>query len=851
MEIEQISIFEQGYYEQKTESIDLNELGFKIHASLIYKLGNELISNEIIAISELVKNAYDADSLYVKLLVDPSYVDVENGSKGKIEIKDEGCGMGLSDIVNGWLTISNSKKRKMKRNKEVTPKYKRVPLGDKGLGRLSVQRLGKKMIMVTKKENSNMEYSIEIPWGEFKKNTTIENINVKCSERKISDLGGIEKGYTNLIITDLENINMWCKKDNIDALENELSKIVSPFKKDDSSFYIYAKVGERELDFSGISDEIFDMATDKYEFNINKNSVTIKGNYKMDFLINKNLLFKIKEDHVNEFFHNKLSKFENYKLDFQDMYCLKFEEKFDLIDIGDMITDEINDRSIIHPGNFSGEIFSYYLEPNYVRDKFNKLDFKYFDEASEIGEYVATYKGIKVFRDDFRIMPYGEGDGGDWLGLSTGQGTTGRYIDLKNNNVIGYVKLSGKNNYALYEKTNREGFMQDTTFLNFQTIMKAIITRINRNRRLLSDEFRKYAKGLIVNNDNEVELPSHVAATNKVKDISVKANNMEQKLNELNSKLIQTKTILSDENRSINNSNISENEKNQIKNMFNKLEKNLNESSLVIHDSNKFFNEIENLNNQMKVVEEDYNIFLNQIETITELAGLGMAAETLTHELYTIIKNIKTNTEEITKYFENKFPVDKKISRYFNFILFSSESIRKQVGHLAPGLKNVRTTKRKIDILELLKVHKNVYQNRAERKGINIDIINASNTFIINASEGMILQVLDNMYINSEYWLEHAKKLGKVTKLEFVIDIKGDGIINIWDSGLGIDKTIQNHIFEPFVSNKKDGRGLGLYIISKLLNYHKATIRLVRELNEFGNLFKFEIDLSKCLSKEE
>ena len=73
MEEGQLSIFDQGYYEQKTEELDLNKLGFKIHASLIYKLGNELISNEIIAISELVKNAYDADSKYVKLIVNPTY----------------------------------------------------------------------------------------------------------------------------------------------------------------------------------------------------------------------------------------------------------------------------------------------------------------------------------------------------------------------------------------------------------------------------------------------------------------------------------------------------------------------------------------------------------------------------------------------------------------------------------------------------------------------------------------------------------------------------------------------------------------------------------------------------------
>ena len=639
---------------------------------------------------------------------------------------------------------------------------------------------------------------------------------------------------------------MWHKKESIDALESELSKIVSPFKKKENSFYLYAKVGERELDFSGISEEIFQMASDKYNFSLNKDNIIIKGQYNIGFFHNKKIEMDIREDHIKEFYEKYKEKLLDYKFNCNDNYCLKFKQIINLDDVGDIIVDEINNK-LVHPGNFSGEIFSYYLEPNYIRNKFKTINFEYFEEASQIGKYIESHKGIKIFRDDFRIMPYGEGKHGDWLGLSTDQGKTGKFIDLKNDNIVGYVELTGENNYLLYEKTNREGFVENNFYYNFETIMKIIIKRINKSRRLLSDQFREYVNELITENSENTNVPSHVAAAKKVEKITNEANNVEQKLNNLNEKVTNARVILSDSFNKINESNISINEKSGINQNFNELKNSLRDAEITINESKAIFDDIEDLNNQIKVIEDDYNVINTQVESITELAGLGMVAETLTHELYTIINNLRSNTEQIKEYFKVNFGDDKKINRYFNFVSFSSESIRKQVSHLAPSFKNVRTVKNRIDIVELLEVHKGIYFERAQRKKINFKVINKGNTFCINANEGMLLQVFDNLYINSEYWLEHTEKLGYINHSEFIIDIQGNGIIHIWDNGIGIDQSIERHIFEPFVSNKKDGRGLGLYIISKLLSYHKSSIRLLRDKNEFGNLYKFEIDLSQCL----
>jgi HSP90 family molecular chaperone len=130
-------------------------LHFEVHPSVVYQLGESLISDSTQAIIELVKNSYDADATYSKVIIDtegnnkPDDTFFKNTS-GTITIEDDGFGMTLKDIENGWLIISNRKKLYMKKEKETTPKG-RTPLGDKGLGRLGVQKLGKKLEIYTKK----------------------------------------------------------------------------------------------------------------------------------------------------------------------------------------------------------------------------------------------------------------------------------------------------------------------------------------------------------------------------------------------------------------------------------------------------------------------------------------------------------------------------------------------------------------------------------------------------------------------------------------------------------------------------------------------------------------------------
>ena len=240
----QLNLFDNNadFYQADVTNFSQGDATFKVHASLIYKLGESLIADEVTALSELIKNSYDADAKFCVLSIDTNYEEEIDGKvcKGKIELIDNGCGMNLETIVNGWLTLSNSPKKKMKKEKKTTPKYKRYPLGDKGLGRLSVQKLGRYMQMVTKAVDSKVEYTVVIPWGDFLKNTTIDQIPVRITQNQIDN----DKSYTKITIKDLVNVDLWTSESQINVLSNSINKIVSPFKSKGNTFRVSASIDE-------------------------------------------------------------------------------------------------------------------------------------------------------------------------------------------------------------------------------------------------------------------------------------------------------------------------------------------------------------------------------------------------------------------------------------------------------------------------------------------------------------------------------------------------------------------------------------------------------------------------------
>ena len=149
--------------------IEQNSMPFKPYARLMNILGDQLITNKIVAVIEILKNCYDADSSSAEIrfcnLSNIHFNDLPKEEQAYIEIKDFGNGMSLSTIENVWLRPATPDKLDRKSQKRTTHKG-RVIQGEKGIGRFAIHKLGEKIELYTKAKNER-EIKLEMDFSEF------------------------------------------------------------------------------------------------------------------------------------------------------------------------------------------------------------------------------------------------------------------------------------------------------------------------------------------------------------------------------------------------------------------------------------------------------------------------------------------------------------------------------------------------------------------------------------------------------------------------------------------------------------------------------------------------------------
>lgn len=845
----QLTLFDRDsdYLESSVKDFDSKTASFRVHASLIYKLGESLIADEITALSELIKNAYDADATVCTLSISSDFVEEIDGKecKGYIELSDNGCGMDLTTIVNGWLTLSNSPKKKMKKEQKTTPKYHRYPLGDKGLGRLSVQKLGRYMQMTTKAADSNTEYCVIIPWGDFLKNTTIDQIPVTIQKQDAFST----KSYTKIIIKDLINPEMWGQTEQINMLTNSINKIVSPFRSKKSSFHVVAQINDQPIDTENkVFNELLSSARAKHTIKYSKGTATITSEFKNSFFYNRDVLsrvisgeFTLSETAVRDFLQTYKKEFPNLSTYFQEGVSLIFKDTYISPDIATSISIEKSDlnkanRPVpIDPGTFECEIYEYSLDQKLLDYLYDNISYNRFIERNEYRDFVLRYHGIKVARDGFVIQGYGDGDGGDWLGLSSSSKTTGYFFDLRNDSVIGCVYLTGVSNSVLKETTNREGFVEDEYFRKFKSILDGSIKRINRNRKKLNDSMKQYVVDSIAFSGNPSSdalnykpIIEQIREDLRTVDTSItgKSTHIDVALEKYKNtqKLIADAPFIPPET-------------------VNKLDETYGYIQAASEDFQLLLHERDAISRKLDAINLDFEKMSEHIQDLFELAGLGLSVEMFTHEFDSSIRSVRQKNQQIVANRAAQTVDD--LVRHINYVTYSLDALRKQMSYFNPGLKFVRAEKQIFCFREFIETHKSFYIERCNSKNIEFSI-DVSVDFDLRLNRGMLNQVFDNLFSNSEYWLDYSVRQGLIKNKQYCISTAERGIIVVWDNGIGISSDLENRLFDPFETKKKDGRGLGLYIAAGNLKYSSSRIRLLNERNKFGNLFKFEIDVSQA-----
>lgn len=424
----------------KEEILNSGEFVFRPRARLIKTIGEELISNDNVAITELVKNSYDAGSPIVditftgnvkekevtkrlgrkEIIEKQHYIEKENAS---IVIYDQGKGMDFETILHAWMEPATNYKKK-KENKNTNRKFS----GEKGIGRFASAKLSSKLELITKQENDN-EIVVWFDWNDFSNEETyLDNVKVNWIIRTATE---IKEHGTILKLTSLSDD--W-DENKIGELRVALSRLLNPIAPNEDfliSINLPDLIGKS---LSGIIERPETLNRPNYFI---KGSVS-EGGAPLSVI----------------FYSKKVGK-----------------EEF--LDLPEKLFTSIRPYSA-GPFSFEFKVWD--------RDSENLSSI-----ATETNSIIKNVKrdlddlcGISIYRDDIRVLPYGN-QNNDWVRLDLRR-VNNPTLRLSNNQIVGYVSIGLETNPELKDQSNREGIVEGQAFEDIKDYVKLLLNEVEQRR---------------------------------------------------------------------------------------------------------------------------------------------------------------------------------------------------------------------------------------------------------------------------------------------------------------------------------------------------------------------------------
>jgi len=394
--------------------------GLTIHPEILKVMGEYLVSDPVVAISELVKNAYDADATRV-------FVRITTKLTQQIVIEDDGHGMNLDEIKNGWLMIGTPMKRERTRSKYGN----RILSGSMGIGRLAAFSLANILEVETlaKGESTRRRFSLNLK--ELLSLQDLSNFDVTILEEgEISHQSG-----TRLTLRDLK----WhITEDEIKRLATRLSILCSPAKIADFSIIVEVD-GEpselsplRDLPSPPISIGAIVNATGQVEVTIKSNPLLFDGNLK------------------------KKSWKETLTGPYRALVGVKI----------DAFWYPLGERS-------QGRYWKITTRSRFAQDMREELS------------------GVRVYRDGIRVLPYGEpeNDWLDLERTYVSGGSKQR--NPRRSQVVAWINVSRETNPDLRDTANREGLVENSAYHELRTLGKRLFASLAEYRRIIEPVVRK------------------------------------------------------------------------------------------------------------------------------------------------------------------------------------------------------------------------------------------------------------------------------------------------------------------------------------------------------------------------
>ncbi|MBI2261926.1 MAG: sensor histidine kinase [Caulobacterales bacterium] len=756
-------------------------MAFKVAARTVLELGAELITSDAVAIYELVKNAIDARSdsgvtiEFCVLLKHADYIDAirrlqastredpdadeaavvnevrtsvikamathpdkallaafqaalgGHGSIAKfqaaltaayakhnwVEFRDTGRGMSRVDLQDAFLVIGTPSRRRSL-DKAIAAGGEAEYLGEKGVGRLSAMRLGSRLQVTTAREDNKTLNLLSVDWRAFDDlDKMIEDIELKPTRGGAKPTA--EWSGTTLRVSDLES--SWTPDRIRDIAAFELSRLADPFTVKLRRYRMKVIFNRARIDIPRLDREIFKFATATA-----KGSYTTKDGPKLEISVSCDDLGKGNPPETRRYLY----------------------EKYDLRSLTKDASQEIASSSLSSVGPFTFEF--YWYNRQLLRKQLSRT------EAPRVAALQKAWAGIMLFRDGYRVFPYGD-DTDDWLGLDRRALASGGY-KLSKSQFIGRANISRGRNPQLVDQTSREGLKDcDEKTVLVETLRYIIQDRL---KGFLDDVEDKHAPAIL---DFE-------RAERRAKDLRKR-----------------TQIALKG------------------------LQKRHTEEGPVVSDLLEFFEEMyayfEGARDRASKIEDER-------DRVLQLAGIGLMLEMVAHEL---ARSTETTLGILADAQQTDLPDD--VSALFTGLRDEMKSMNRRLRVLDPLSVSGRQRRETFDLVklaeEILAGHKSQFARHAIKTQIHPK---KAGPIMVHGVRGMFVQILENLIQNSVYWLDIRAE--DEDDFQARIDIRFDDgpLISISDNGPGIAAALSEEVFTAFYSTKSKStrQGLGLYI---------------------------------------
>lgn len=778
----------------------ITKIPFKVSARAGKLLGRENFSNPEGAITELVKNSYDADAENCLVIFDVPIIQINN-EKGEIQnipvkeksvlyIIDNGDGMKKKTVEDYWMQIGTGNKEQF-----FLSDNKRVKTGAKGIGRFALDRLGLNTEMWTLSKNADNNKGIywKMNWSQFDDlEKSISEIEAEISEipiqleTKINELLGKSFDFRDLTNIDfksgtilkISNLKDEWYSDEIDNVYKSLEALIPP-KELNIPYQVYFKHFQNISNYGYVNTAFYNDFDYKIKSKYNADSLTVE--------------FEIERNELDLNAVNKKYKHLFQKLSFPfDLETIEKKTFNYSKSVGKILNWDLNESR----KNLLKEIGDFNFTFNYIKLVNSKKEgYPYKDIIpKERRATLERFGGIKIYRDSFRVRPYGDPKN-DWLGLGfraakSPAGAGQRIGDWRVNNesVAGIITISRKDNPLLEDKSDRGGIQENDTFNTFKNIILAIIHEFEVDRsRILNPIYLFIQQKNKADQEREIQKQAEALAKRIIEE--------------------QRRNPEPDENK----------EQERVETFFKESVRN--------------------------IIEEKADEENQEIVQVRSLASLGLIVSSFSHEL----KEVSNNASEIVeleKYAFSLIPIEKKNSLdyqdmvdIFQLLKDDKEKIKHWVDYTLTAIRKDKRRRSKLDIAQFFIQLSDSWKRIFKRRDINLSIVNkiGIHSYDFRAFEMDLTTIFSNLINNSIDSFEQRKTIeDRNIIIEFEI-INNRLEIIFSDNGKGLDIAFENKedIFLPFTTSKKDrtgneiGTGLGMYLVKSVIDDNNGNIEIL------------------------